>query len=111
MSDPAPPIATQKSEADRPEVVWIPSLLFLRTPCGSINLIGPLPELFAVRPCSAHRSLAACTVSGVGFLIQTPKPFQASVAYLCRCLELEGIHDSFGLNVTHGNGRSKKWVN
>jgi hypothetical protein len=47
MSDPAPPVAAQKSEdADTPEVVWIPSLLFLRTPWGSINLIGPLPELF-----------------------------------------------------------------
>jgi hypothetical protein len=29
-------------------------------------------------------------------LIQTPKPFQASVAHLCRCLELKGVHDSSG---------------
>jgi hypothetical protein len=30
---------------------------------------------------------------GRGILIQTPKPFQAFVANLCRCLELKGVHD------------------
>jgi hypothetical protein len=94
MSDPAPPVAAQKSEdADTPEVVWIPSLLFLRTPCGSINLIGPLPELFGhvlhIDPSQRDRF-------GRRILIQTPKPLQASVAHLCRCLELKGVHDSSG---------------